>query len=63
MPLIQEAVASLYGRLSEKTASSFQDLKGTSLQTVIYGQLQIIAAKRDFALLVRRSDYSPSPNG
>src|SRR2546422_307537 len=51
MPLIQEAVASLYGRPPEQTAVGFQELDGTDLQTVVYSQPQIIAAKKRFRTL------------
>jgi hypothetical protein len=53
MPLIQAAIASLYGRPTERTEVGFQELDGSNLQTVIYASRQITTAQEKFRALGR----------
>jgi hypothetical protein len=51
LPLIQIAVASIYGRPAEKIAVGFQELDGSALHTAVFSQGQIAAAENRFRAL------------
>jgi hypothetical protein len=51
MPLIQAAIGAMYGRPRDKIAVGFQELDGSSLQTVVYDRRQISAAEQRFRAL------------
>jgi hypothetical protein len=53
MPLIQLAVASMYGRPPEKTEVGFQELDATNLVTKLYSPRQIQKAENGFIALGR----------
>ena len=53
MPLIQAAVALMYGRPQDKTEVGFQELDASNLATKLYSDRQIQKAQRTFIALVR----------
>jgi len=53
MPLIQAAVALMYGRPQEKTEVGFQELDASNLATRLYTERQIQKAQRKFMALGR----------
>ena len=53
MPLIQLAVASMYGRRQDRTEVGFQNLDASNLVTSLYTQQQVERARRRFTALGR----------
>jgi hypothetical protein len=53
MPLIQVAIALMYGRPQDKTEVGFQEMNASNLTTKIYSQHQIQKAQRKFMALGR----------
>jgi hypothetical protein len=53
MPLIQAAIAQMYGRPQEKTEVGFQRLDASKLVTKLYSELEIQKARRKFMALGR----------
>jgi hypothetical protein len=53
MPLIQAAIASMYGRPQDKTEVGFQEMNANNLVTRIYSEQQIRRAQRKFIALGR----------
>jgi hypothetical protein len=53
MPLIQVAIASMYGRPQDKTEVGFQELDASNLITRIYSEQEIHKAQRKFMALGR----------
>jgi len=53
MPLIQVAVASMYGRPAERTEVGVPNLDGSRLATALYSRGQIARAERKFVALGR----------
>jgi len=63
MPLIQVAVALMYGRPQDKTEVGFQELDASNLATRIYSERQIQRAQRKFMTLGRIMRGIAKPGG
>jgi hypothetical protein len=66
MPLIQIAVALMYGRPQDKTEVGFQELNASNLATRIYSERQIQKAQHEFMALgqiLRRVEESIKSHG
>jgi hypothetical protein len=66
MPLIQDAVALMYGRPQNKMEVGFQELDASNLATRIYSERQIQKAQHKFMALgriVRRAEKANKPHG
>jgi hypothetical protein len=53
MPLIQTAIALMYGRPSDETEVGFQQLNGSKIATRLYSERQIRRAQYKFMALGR----------
>jgi hypothetical protein len=62
MPLIQAAIALMYGRPRNKTEVGFQELDATNLSTKLYNEKEIEEAHRKFTSLGRAVDRIAKAN-